>query len=148
MKTVRHASIRCGKDDYLDLMRPFPLRAICTDAELDRAMRVVRKLAIRGEGNLLPGEQDYLETLTILIEDFDRQQAPAPRLRGLELLHHLAPLSPAQLDHPRPWIDPTLLHGSRNTRQALRKRSAAGTSTKASATLTPMKNGVSHASTG
>lgn len=89
MKTVKsHAGPR-GRDHYLELVRELPLRPIRTDGQFDQALAMARKLAVRGEAQLSAGERDYLEALTILLEDFDRRQAPAPKLRGIDLLRHL-----------------------------------------------------------
>lgn len=88
MKTLK-TSARGGRDDYLELVREFSLKPIRTEAQFAAAMAVVRTLAVRGEADLAAGERDYLEALTILIEDFDRRQAPAPQLRGLAYLRHL-----------------------------------------------------------
>lgn len=76
-------------DEYLSLIREFPLRPIRNDVQHDQAMAMIRRLAICDEGTLSPGAQDYLDTLTVLLEDFDRLQKPWNRISGLELLQHL-----------------------------------------------------------
>ncbi len=76
-------------DDYLHLIRAFPLRPIRTDAEHDRAMEMVRGLAAYDEEKLRPGQQDYLDTLAVLLEDYDRLQKPWKRISGVELLRYL-----------------------------------------------------------
>ena len=52
---------------YLDLIRTFPLRPIKSDAELDKAAAVMRKLSGVG-ARLSPPEADYLQVLSDLIE--------------------------------------------------------------------------------
>lgn len=64
-------------DDYLDLVRRFPLRPIRTAAEYDAAADVLDALAVRGEGTLTAGEQDYLDALTAFVEMYDDAHHPA-----------------------------------------------------------------------
>ena len=75
---------------YLDLIREFPLRPIRNQRVLDRAMKIAGSLATYDEGTLLPGEQDYLDTLTVLIEDFQRRHPiDMPDVSPLAMLKHL-----------------------------------------------------------
>lgn len=76
-------------DDYLSLIREFPLRTIRTSSQHDGAMQMVRRLAIANEGSLSGGEREYLDALTILLEDYDRRHEPWQRISGLQLLKHL-----------------------------------------------------------
>jgi len=62
--------------DYLKRVRQFPLRPIRSARAHDQAMKLVRELAVVEEGSLSPGEQDYLDALTVLLEDYDRRQEP------------------------------------------------------------------------
>lgn len=61
--------------DYLALIDIFPLRPLRSDREYDLAVSVVDGLAVRPEGSLGAGEQDYFDTLTLLIEAYDREHA-------------------------------------------------------------------------
>ncbi len=92
-KSKRGLAVR---DDYLDLVRNFPLRPIRTDAEHDAAMLAIRPLAVKGEDSdgkehLTPGERDYHDTLAMLLEDYDRKYlsdldvelSPVDLLKGL-----------------------------------------------------------------
>ena len=66
-----------GKDRdevYLALVRRFPLRPIRSAAEYERAARVLDSLVLR---ELSPGETDYLDVLSLLIEAYDDQRDPA-----------------------------------------------------------------------
>ncbi len=75
---------------YADLIRECPLRPIRNDREFWRAMKVVGKLAVYDEGTLPPAEQDYLDTLTVLIEDYERKEGDQlPEATPLEMLKHL-----------------------------------------------------------
>jgi HTH-type transcriptional regulator/antitoxin HigA len=58
---------------YLALIDVFPLRPLRSDREYDAAVTVLDGLALRPEGSLAPGQQDYLDTLTMLVEDYDRE---------------------------------------------------------------------------
>lgn len=75
---------------YLALVRQFPLRPIRTKRELDRAMKIVGHLASFDEGTLPRGEQDYLDTLTVLIEDYQRRREDTlSDVSPLAMLKHL-----------------------------------------------------------
>lgn len=77
-------------DDYLRLVKEFPLRPIRTQREHDAAMAVVGKLAVRDEGTLTPGEQDYLDALTAFLEMYDESCGEdAERIDPLTLLREL-----------------------------------------------------------
>ncbi len=58
---------------YLALIDTFPLRPLRSERDYDAAAMVLDSLAVRPEGSLDPGEQDYLDTLTILVEAYDRE---------------------------------------------------------------------------
>jgi HTH-type transcriptional regulator/antitoxin HigA len=75
---------------YSELIRGFPLRPIHNDRELGRAMKIAGRLAVFEEGTLAQPEQDYLDTLTILIEDYERKNcAKLPEVTPLAMLKHL-----------------------------------------------------------
>jgi HTH-type transcriptional regulator/antitoxin HigA len=61
--------------DYLALIRRFPLHPLRDDRDYDAAVEALDNLAVRPEGSLTPGEQDYFETLTMLVQAYDEQQA-------------------------------------------------------------------------
>jgi HTH-type transcriptional regulator / antitoxin HigA len=58
---------------YLALIDLFPLRPLRGERDYDAAVTVLDTLAVRPEGSLEPGEQDYLDTLTMLVEAYDRE---------------------------------------------------------------------------
>lgn len=75
---------------YLNLVRQFPLRPIQNKRELDRAIKLVGHLATYDEGTLFPGEQDYLDGLTVFIEDYQRRHPiELPEVSPLAMLKHL-----------------------------------------------------------
>ena len=58
---------------YLALIDIFPLRPLRSERAYDAAVTVLDTLAVRPEGSLEPGEQDYLDTLTMLVEAYDQE---------------------------------------------------------------------------
>ena len=58
---------------YLALIDMFPLRPLRSERDYDAAVSILDTLAVRPEGSLDPGEQDYLDTLTMLVEAYDRE---------------------------------------------------------------------------
>lgn len=74
----------------LALIRQFPLRPIRDKRELTQAMKIAGHLATYDEGTLHPGEQDYLDALTVLIEDHQRRHpVDVPKVTPLAMLKHL-----------------------------------------------------------
>ena len=74
----------------LNLVREFPLRPIRTKRELDRAMKIAGHLATFDEGTLPAGEQDYLDALTVFIEDYQRRhRIDMPDVTPRAMLKHL-----------------------------------------------------------
>lgn len=82
---------RMPSGTYLALIRRFPLRPIRSAAEYDAAVRVLDSLAVRPEGCLDRGEQDYFDTLTLLVENHDAQhfQLETKKVDGLSMLKYL-----------------------------------------------------------
>jgi HTH-type transcriptional regulator / antitoxin HigA len=75
---------------YLNLVRQFPLRPIRSKRNLDRAMKIAGHLATYDEGTLPPGEQDYLDALSVFIEDYQRRHSvDMPEVTPLAMLKHL-----------------------------------------------------------
>jgi HTH-type transcriptional regulator / antitoxin HigA len=73
---VRSARTRQAKrrpaPGYLALIDILPLRPLRSERDYDAAVTVLDTLAVRSEGSLSPGEQDYLDTLTMLVEAYDQ----------------------------------------------------------------------------
>jgi HTH-type transcriptional regulator/antitoxin HigA len=75
---------------YLELIQEFPLRPIRNKSALCRAMKIAGHLATYDEGTLSPGEQDYLDALVVLIDDYQRRHpSPMPDVTPSEMLKHL-----------------------------------------------------------
>jgi HTH-type transcriptional regulator / antitoxin HigA len=74
---------------YLDLIQQFPLRPIHTKRELAQAMKLAGHLATFDEGTL-SRQQDYLDALTVLIEDYQRRHpVELPKVGARAMLQYL-----------------------------------------------------------
>jgi HTH-type transcriptional regulator/antitoxin HigA len=60
-------------EKYMELIRAFPLRPICTDLELDRAIKAVDRLTDRGVDRLTADETAYLDVLSDLVEKYENK---------------------------------------------------------------------------
>lgn len=75
------------RDRYLEWIRAFPLRPIRSDRELGAALAVIDRLL--DQKRLLRKEQDYLDVLGSLVEHYEKEQHPMPRVSDAEMLRHL-----------------------------------------------------------
>jgi HTH-type transcriptional regulator/antitoxin HigA len=77
--------------DYLALIGAFPLRPLRSERDYDAAVKVLDALAVRREGSLARGEQDYLDILTMLVEAYDQEHYAdeAPDTDPLSMLKYL-----------------------------------------------------------
>lgn len=75
-------------DDYLELIKRFPLRPLRGEKDYDAAVAILDMLVLRDLGD---GERDYLEALTRFVEDYDQKnrRPPGDRLPVLARLKHL-----------------------------------------------------------
>lgn len=69
---------------YLELIRSFPLRPIHSEADLDRATGVMHKLI--DAKNLTAPEQDYMQVLANLIEEYEEKVHPIQDVSVHEML--------------------------------------------------------------
>ncbi len=79
------------KDEYLDLVRKFPLKPIRDDDQLRKAHKVIDELTKIPENKLSRDQSDYLEVLGRLTHAFE-ERAISPVLdgvTGLDVLNHL-----------------------------------------------------------
>jgi HTH-type transcriptional regulator/antitoxin HigA len=75
---------------FEDLNRLRPLYVIRSEREYERALKIARKLAMDSD-DLTPGQLRYLETLSVLLEEYERKhhlkgERPASALEVLRLL--------------------------------------------------------------
>jgi len=62
-------------DDYMDLVRRFPLRPIRSQSDYVIAAGILAGLVGRADAGLTPGESDYADTLTRLVAEYDQQHS-------------------------------------------------------------------------
>jgi len=76
-------------EDYLRLVRRFPLRRLRNNREYDIAASILDELVLRN--NLSRGEADYMDALATFVEAYDDKHFPldAPRLKPLDILRFL-----------------------------------------------------------
>ena len=74
-------------EEYLDLVRQFPLRPIRSERELDRAIKVVDSLVDRP--SLSPCQKDYLDVLSDLVEAYEEEHHPIAEVSDARMLRHL-----------------------------------------------------------
>jgi HTH-type transcriptional regulator / antitoxin HigA len=84
---TKNVRVRSGQDTYVELIMKFPFRPLRTDEELDRAIEIIDSLIIRGD--LEPGEQDYLDILTDIVEKYEATEHPMPPVSDAAMLRHL-----------------------------------------------------------
>lgn len=77
------------RDDYLALIRRFPLAPIRSARAYNAAVAVVDDLSLRAESSLTRGESDYLDVLVDLIEKYESAAAPAETVEPLDALREL-----------------------------------------------------------
>jgi HTH-type transcriptional regulator / antitoxin HigA len=71
---------------YFELVRRFPLRAIETDQELERARNLLNELLDRDQLDL--DADDYLDILGDVIERYERVHHPLPPVSDVDMLRH------------------------------------------------------------
>jgi HTH-type transcriptional regulator/antitoxin HigA len=82
-----HAVYGKTEDQYMDLIRRFPLRPLRTEADLDAAVEVIDDLIDRA--TLTTAEQDFLDVLSDLIEAYERETIPISPVGDAKLLRFL-----------------------------------------------------------
>jgi HTH-type transcriptional regulator / antitoxin HigA len=74
-------------DEYVALVRAFPLAHIRDDAHLDTAVAVIDRLLDKGDRS--PAEEMYLDTLTDLVETYEETHVAIPARSGVDVLRFL-----------------------------------------------------------
>jgi HTH-type transcriptional regulator/antitoxin HigA len=89
MRNVAAAKRAPKRDEYLELVKRLPLRPIRTVAEYEAAAQLLDLLVLRT--NLDNGEKDYVEALSVFIEDYDRRHKvfDTSGRTPLDMLRHL-----------------------------------------------------------
>jgi HTH-type transcriptional regulator/antitoxin HigA len=70
---ARRQTIRRSDPAYLALIDHFPLRPLRSERDYDAAVALLDTLAVQPEGSLERGEQDYFDTLTMVVEAYDQE---------------------------------------------------------------------------
>jgi HTH-type transcriptional regulator/antitoxin HigA len=92
MKTViskSKSAVTPAEDDYLALVKRFPLRPLRSRKELAAAGEILDRYI--GRDGLTPGERDYVAALVRFVEDYEQENllASLKRLTPIEILKHL-----------------------------------------------------------
>lgn len=92
----RAAGAGAGADEYLELVRRFPLRPIRTRPDYERATTMLADLVGRADTGLSPAESDYADVLARLVREYDerrsgllREPSGAGRMSPVEALRLL-----------------------------------------------------------
>jgi HTH-type transcriptional regulator/antitoxin HigA len=83
----KHAVQHGADDNYLGLVREFPLRPIRSDAELDRAIAMIDSLITRDDLEL--GEEDYIDVLSDLVHRYEAAHDPIAPVPDSDLVRFL-----------------------------------------------------------
>jgi HTH-type transcriptional regulator/antitoxin HigA len=91
MKMLGRSTHVVVNDDYLELVRNFPLRSLRSQAEHEQAVKLLARLLGRPGGRLSAGERDYADVLGRLINDYGQRTHPFLRKRHspLDILRFL-----------------------------------------------------------
>jgi HTH-type transcriptional regulator / antitoxin HigA len=69
---------------YVELLTAFPPRPIKSGVELDAVQTVIDRLLDAPQ--LSPAQQDYLNVLGMVVQEYEAQHVPIPDIQGVELL--------------------------------------------------------------
>ncbi|OKH18793.1 helix-turn-helix domain-containing protein [[Limnothrix rosea] IAM M-220] len=72
---------------YIELITSFPPRPIKSEADYDAVQNVIDDLLDNEQ--ITPDIQDYLNILSLLIQEYEKQAVSIPNISGLELLKGL-----------------------------------------------------------
>ncbi|MCC7351061.1 MAG: hypothetical protein IT446_10865 [Phycisphaerales bacterium] len=75
MSNVTAKKRRVAADDYLELVRRFPLRPIRGRDEYESAAAILTHLIGRADAGLTDGENDYADVLGRLVQEYDQQHS-------------------------------------------------------------------------
>jgi HTH-type transcriptional regulator / antitoxin HigA len=86
-KTTTGVELGADLEEYLALVRAFPLAHIRDDAHLDAAVAVIDRLLDQEERSA--AEETYLDALTDLVETYEEAHVPIPVRSGVDALRFL-----------------------------------------------------------
>jgi HTH-type transcriptional regulator / antitoxin HigA len=89
--TKKRAAGEPAADDYLELVRRFPLRPIRHQADYNRAVDVLKGLVARGDAGLTSDESDYADVLGRLVSEYDQRHSSILKHKAspVEMLKYL-----------------------------------------------------------
>lgn len=113
-------------DDYLNLVRRFPLRPIRSEGEYDQAVEVLGALVARADAGLTSGERDYADALGQFIGAYDdahfpiqhELKTPLARLKYLMQEHGMSTTALGELLGSGQGQASLILHGRRELSKA------------------------------
>src|SRR5208282_1584675 len=81
-------SVQYGRDDnYLRMVRAFPLRPIRSESELDRAIEVIDSLIAKED--LDSGQENYLDVLGDLVHKYEAEHDPIAAVSDADMVRFL-----------------------------------------------------------
>ena len=86
-QTTTGVELGADLDEYLALVRAFPLVHIRDDAHLDAAVAVIDRLLDKGDRS--PAEEMYLDALTDLVATYEEAHVATPARSGVDALRFL-----------------------------------------------------------
>lgn len=94
LKSDLKSSLHKTDPTYLELVDLFPLQPITTKEQHGLALKVVEKLIslTNKEKNIEPGIATYLQTLSDIITDFEKNEYKSAEISGSEMLAYLMEL--------------------------------------------------------
>ena len=78
---------KANEEEYLELVRAFPLMSIVDDTHLAAALAVIDRLVEKSDRSV--AEDVYLAALTDLVETYENAHVPLPPVTGVEALRYL-----------------------------------------------------------
>jgi HTH-type transcriptional regulator / antitoxin HigA len=78
---------KATEEQYLTLVRAFPLISVRNDAHLDEALAVIDRLLDSPQRT--SAEEEYLQALTDLVEIYENAHVAIPPVSGVEVLRFL-----------------------------------------------------------
>ncbi len=89
MDSTASREVTADIDEYLALVRAFPLAHITDDAHLAAAIAHLHLLLDKGEATLSPAEIMYLDALTDLVETYENAHVVIPPVSGVDVVRFL-----------------------------------------------------------
>lgn len=89
VESTTYVGLGDATDEYLALVRAFPLVSIRDAAHLDAAIQVIDRLIDKPENDRSEAEEAYLGALTDLVETYEAAHVHIPPVSGVAMVRHL-----------------------------------------------------------